>query len=565
MVPRELLEDATQKTRDGVKAVVLFSFFINVLMLSSPMYMLQVYDRVLSSRSIDTLWLLSLIIVFALLTLGLLEMVRGRIMIRMGTWLDRRLAGTVLGASVALPLKLGTEPHVQGLRDLNQLRTYLSGSEIFCLLDAPWAPIFLAFVFLLHPVLGFVALAGAVVLFSLALLNEYLTRPLMSASNRANIQALQQAESAVKNADVIQAMGILPNLIARWDRLNEDVIEKQAAASARSGTISATSRFCRLALQTAMLGVGASLVIRTQLTPGGMIAGSILMSRALAPVEQAISSWKSAISSHGAYMRLKRQLEAAPVVAESMALPAPEGHVDVAGVTYFHPGQPEAMLRGLNFSLRAGDMLGLIGPSGSGKTTLARLLLGNLSPALGNVRLDGADISKWNPDERGRWLGYLPQDIELFSGTIKDNIARLGNVDAAQVVEAARLAGCHEMILKFPNGYDTRIGEGGANLSGGERQRVALARALYGNPVLVVLDEPNASLDGAGEEALQRVLEALKERRTTVVIIAHRPSIIQHVDKILVLADHRIQEFGDRDRVLKRLSESSEQTRVTRA
>jgi PrtD family type I secretion system ABC transporter len=560
---QKLLEETIYMARKGLYVVVLFSLCINVLMLAVPVYMLQIFDRVLSSRSTDTLMLLSIIIVLAILTLALLEAVRSNIMIKIGSWIDRRLAGTVLTGSISLPLKNGSDPSIQGLRDLNTFRTFLSGSEIFSFLDSPWAPIFLIFVFLLHPYLGIVALIGAIILFTLAVINEYITRPLMAAASKANIKAMQQAEAAVRNADVIEAMGLMPNLIARWDRVNAEGLNKQANASYRSGMVIAISKFVRLVLQVAMLGTGAWLVIQGKLTPGGMIAGSILMGRALSPVEQAISAWKSAIAASGAYNRLKHQVSTMPARAESMSLPVPEGKISVEGLSYIHPGQTEPVLRSINFTLAQGEALGLIGPSASGKTTLVRLLLGNITPRLGQARLDGMDVAKWDPEDLGQYCGYLPQDIELFSGTVKENIARMGEGEPEKVVEAARLAACHDMILHFSNGYDTSIGESGAALSGGERQRIALARALYGNPRFVVLDEPNANLDAVGEEALLNALKNLKEKGITVVIIGHRPNVIQHVDKILVLRQGQVQDFGAKDEVLARLTENAKKANVT--
>lgn len=534
--------------------VVGFSFFINLLLLSAPVYMLQVYDRVLSSRSTDTLLFLTLIIGLALLTLGLLEGVRSAIVSRLGVWLDKQFSETVLSNSIYQPLRSGKNPNIQGLRDLNSCRTWLSGPELFCFLDAPWAPMFLLFVFLLHPILGYLALAGAIVLFSLAIINEVLTRPLLASANQASVEALQQAESSVRNGDVIEAMGMMPNILKRWGVLNNQAVALQASANFRNSAISSTSRFLRQLLQIGMLGIGAWLVIGGELTPGAMIAGSILMSRALSPVEQAISSWRSAMAARSAYSRLRESLLEAPARVESMQLPAPRGDLSVENLTYMHTGQVEPVLKTINFSVPAGMTLGVIGPSGAGKTTLIRLLLGNLKPRLGHVRLDGMDVSNWNADDLGQYCGYLPQDIELFNGTISENISRLGESDPEKIVEAAKLAGCHELILRLPQGYDTRTGEGGLSLSGGERQRVALARALYGNPRYIVLDEPNASLDAVGEAALLQAIRNIKSAGVTLIIIGHRPGIIQHVDNLLVLNNGQIQDFGPKEKVLATLS-----------
>ncbi|HEY3518418.1 MAG TPA: type I secretion system permease/ATPase [Gammaproteobacteria bacterium] len=560
---QQLLTGTLAAIRGVFFVVVLFSLCINVLMLAAPIYMMQVFDRVLSSRSTDTLLLLTLIIGVALIAMAGLDAVRGNIMAKVGAWLDKRLAGTVLAGSIAVPLKTGRDPSMQGLRDLHTLRTFLSGHEVLPFLDSPWAPIFLVIVFLLHPTLGYVAVAGAVLLLGLAVVNERVTRALLAASARASGDAIEQAEAAARNADAIEAMGLMPNLVARWARVHAEAVDQQMRASLRSGLISSASKLVRLLLQIGTLGVGALLVIDGELTAGGMIAASILISRALAPVEQSIGAWRAATGARGAYRRLTETLAKLPPRAESMELPAPAGKLSVEGVSYFHPGKAEPTLRNISFALEPGEALGLIGPSASGKTTLARLLLGNLEPRAGHVRLDGMDVAKWNPDDRGRHCGYVPQDIELFSGTVKANIARLAEGDPERIVAAANLVGCHEMILRFTNGYDTPIGEGGSALSGGERQRIALARAVYGDPKLVVLDEANANLDGIGSEALVKALEILKQRKVTVIVVGHRPYVMQHVDKVLVLRNGQMQDFGPKDEVFARLAEHAGGKKVT--
>lgn len=549
-----LLKGSLQKIKKGMLIVVGFSFFINLLLLSAPVYMLQVYDRVLSSRSTDTLLFLSLIIAMALLTLALLEGVRSAIVSRLGVWLDEKLGETIFAQNIYQPLRTRENPNTQGLRDLGMCRSWLSGPELFCFLDAPWAPMFLLIVFMLHPLLGFLATCGALILFSLAVANEVLTRPKMMAANKVSIQAMQQAESSVRNGDVVEAMGMMPNILHRWSLLNNQAVALQNAANFRNSTITSISRFVRQLLQIAMLGIGAWLVIAGQLSPGAMIAGSILMSRALSPVEQAISSWRSALAARDAYQRLRDSIKDAPQRPASMKMPAPKGNLSVEAVTYIHPGHTEPVLKNISFTVPAGMAIGVIGPSGAGKTTLIRMLLGNLKPRLGHVRLDGMDVSLWNSDDLGQYCGYLPQDIELFRGTISDNIARLGEIDAEKVVAAAQLAGCHELILKMLAGYDTQVGEGGLSLSGGERQRIALARALYGNPQYVVLDEPNASLDALGEGALLDAIRHIKSAGVTLIVIGHRPGIIQHVDNLLVLNNGQVQEFGPKETVLATLS-----------
>lgn len=549
-----MLKEALGICRNGFVVVVVFSLFINLLMLTAPLYMLQMFDRVLSSRSTDTLVLLTVIAVVALLVYAILEAVRGQVMIRIGSWLDRRLGGPILASSVSLSLRGAKEPSVQGLRDLSTYRTFLTGPAMFPLLDSPWTPIFVAIIFLLHPMLGWLSLAGAIVLFCLAIANDLLSQKLLARAGGVSIKALNQAEALVRNADAIEAMGMMPNLTARWHSDNSDMLALQGRASTLSGRITAASKFVRLLLQVGMLATGAWLVLAGEITPGVMIAGSILMARALAPVEQAIGSWRTMVSARSAYGRIKAQLAAAPPRGESMALPPPKGQLSVEGVIYAHTGASEPMLRGITFALEPGETLGLIGPSASGKTTLARLLVGNLKPRVGHVRLDGVDVADWDPEDLGQYIGYLPQDVELFSGTVKENIARMGEASPEAVIEATQTAGVHELVLRLAAGYDTEIGEAGAVLSGGERQRIAFARAVYGNPKFVVLDEPNASLDHAGEEAMLGAISKLRDQAVTLVVIAHRPSILRHVDKVLVLNEGAIQMFGPRDEVLSKVT-----------
>ena len=545
-----VLKKALSACRGGFVAVVVFSLFINVLMLTAPLYMLQIFDRVIASRSEDTLLYLTLIAGVALLTLAALEITRSRIMVGLSSWLDKRLSGTVLEGSIGMSVAAAGEPSIQGLRDLSTFRTFLAGSGMFPILDAPWTPIFIAVIFLMHPVLGWLALGGAIVLFCLALANEVTTRDLLRRSGGASITSLRQAESAVRNAHVIEAMGMMPNLVKRWHSKNAEMLDFQVRASTRAGAITATSKFIRQGLQVGVLGCGAWLALGGEITAGMMIAASILMSRALAPVEQAIGSWKSAIAAREAYRRVRDQLGATPVRGAETALPRPEGRLTVEGLTYFHPGAAEATLQGVSFRLEPGEMLGLIGPTAAGKTTLAALLVGIAKPRVGHVRLDGADMADWAGEDLGRHIGYLPQDIELFAGTVRDNIARMGEADPESIVSAAQLAGVHEMILQLPNAYETEIGEAGAALSGGQRQRIGLARSVFGHPRFVVLDEPNASLDAAGEEALINAIVTLKQRGTTLVVIAHRPSILRHVDKALVLRAGTVEAFGPPSEVL---------------
>jgi PrtD family type I secretion system ABC transporter len=536
--------------------VGLFSLGVNVLMLTAPLYMLQIYDRVLTSRSEETLIYLTLVAVIAFVTLGILEGVRGQIMVRLGGWLDKQLGGPLLGDSIVTALGRGSEPSVQGLRDLSTFRAFLSSHAIFAIMDAPWTPIFIAVIFLLHPILGWLAVAGALTLLVLAIVNELSTRGPLRRSGGALIRATEDAQAATRNADVVQAMGMGPAVVARWDKRNSDLLAAQEQASLRSGRIAAFAKFLRLVLQVAVLGVGAKLVLMNEITAGTMIAGSILVGRALAPIDMAIGSWKTAVSSWQAWRRVRARAQEIPLVKESMPLPAPEGAVRVEKLMYGWPGATEPMLRNIDFALEPGQVLGIIGPTAAGKTTLARLMIGNLRPTVGHVRLDGADVAEWDSDDLGPNLGYLPQDVELFGGTVHENIARLQEADAEKVVAAARLAGVHDMILALPNGYETEIGPSGAVLSGGQRQRVALARALYGMPKMLVLDEPSSSLDQDGESALMEAVAGLKAAGSTVVIIAHRPNVLRLADRVLVLRNGVIEKFGPRDEVLSAVTGS---------
>ena len=433
---------------------------------------------------------------------------------------------------------------------------------MFPILDAPWTPIFIAVIFMMHTALGWLSLGGAMVLFALAIANELTTRNLLLRSGDASMAAMRQAESAVRNANVIEAMGMMPNLVERWRAKNAEMLNLQAHASTQAGAIAAMSKFVRQGLQVSILGAGAWLVMGGEITAGMMIAGSILMSRALAPVDQAIGSWKSAITARSAYQRVRDLLAAVPVRGTEMALPRPTGSLRVEGVTFFHPETTEATLKNVSFRLEPGEVLGLIGPTAAGKSTLASLLVGIAKPHAGAIRLDETDVADWAAEDLGRHIGYLPQDIELFAGTVRENIARMGEASPESVISAAQIAGVHELILRLPSGYETEIGESGAALSGGQRQRIALARAAFGHPSFVVLDEPNASLDVAGEEALINAIAALKKSGATLVVIAHRPSILRHADKVLVVRSGIVEAFGPPSEILRGVSRAQLGDRV---
>ena len=534
--------------------VACFSFFINLLMLTVPMYMMQVFDRVLTSRSTDTLYIITAIAIFCLVIMGTLDWVRSKLLVHISSWMDERLGRHVLATSIRAASLHRDASTVQGLRDLSTVRNFAAGSTIFHFFDAPWVPLFLLVIFLVHPAMGMIALVGALVLFGLALANDYATRKPLNEANGRAIKQMNLAEATVRNAEVVEAMGMLDNLVARWNIENRDIMEIQEVASRRAGSISAFTKFFRLLVQLAIMGVGVYFALGQQLTPGAMIAGSIILGRALAPIEQMIGSWRSFVSARASYDRLNRLLhrDLAEVRGE-MTFPAPAGRLTAEAVTFGMRGQTKPILRGVSFALEAGESLGLIGPSAAGKSTLARLLVGVWMPTSGKIRLDNIDVFHWNRRDFGQYLGYLPQDIELFAGTIRENIARMGECRDEEVIAAAQKANAHDMILRLPEGYDTKIGADGLGLSGGQRQRIGLARALFGNPKLLILDEPNSNLDSEGEAALMDALKTAKAEGTTIVIIAHRPSVLAFVDKMLVLRDGMVEMFGDRNEVMGKL------------
>jgi ATP-binding cassette subfamily C protein EexD len=444
----------------------------------------------------------------------------------------------------------------QPLSDLNYLRQFLAGNGLFAFFDVPWTPIYLAVLYLFHPWLGLFATCAGIMLLSLAIANEKATKVLLAEANSDYIKAQDLANSNLRNAEVLHAMGMLPSIIGRWASKRYEFLVKQSQASDRASTLTNVSKVLRLLSQSMILGLGALLVLKGSMTPGMMIAGSILMGRALAPIDQMIGSWKGFANSRSAYQRLNELLEQIPHEFPRMPLPAPQGEVSMETVAAAPPGVRMATIRGINFTVTKGEHIGIIGPSASGKSTLARVLLGIWPPQVGKIRLDKADITQWNREELGPFIGYLPQDIELFDGTISENIARFGDIVPDKVVAAARKAGVHEMILKLPNGYDTYINASNGSLSGGQRQRVGLARALYGDPVLVILDEPNSNLDDIGEHALIQALMQLKAEGVTLFVISHRGNILKHIDKLLVLKDGQVSMFGPQERILAQLAKA---------
>jgi ATP-binding cassette subfamily C exporter for protease/lipase len=537
--------------------VGMFSAIVNLLMLTPSLYMLQVYDRVLGSRNEITLLMLTVLIVGAYLFMGALELIRSYVLVRVGAQFDMKLNKRVYTAAFEQNLKQAGGNAGQALADLTNIRQFLTGSALFAFFDAPWFPIYLFVIFLFEPVLGLFAVAGTVVLIALAVVNERVTKAPLAEANSMSIQANTLATNNLRNAEVIESMGMLPNLIGRWFKLHGRFLSLQASASQKAGLISALTKFVQVSMQSLVLGLGALLVLDNKITPGMMIAASILLGRTLQPVQQVISVWKSVSGARSSYERLTALLELNPAREAGMALPAPQGALSLDNVTASPPGVKTPVIKSVSFAIAPGDVLGVMGPSGSGKSTLARLLVGVWPSMVGKVRLDGADIYQWNKAELGPHVGYLPQDIELFAGTISENIARFGEVDAEKVVLAAKRAGVHEMVLQFPQGYDTPLGDGGAGLSGGQKQRIGLARAMYGDPALLVLDEPNSNLDDVGEQALLNAVLELRKRGKTIVMITHRPNAVQVTTKLLLMRDGAVHVFGPTNQVLAALQEAS--------
>lgn len=552
--PRTELEGALAACKGSFFSVGFFSFFVNLLMLVPSFYMLQVYDRAVGSASLSTLLMLTLIMLLLMTTMGGLEWVRSRIMVRISTRLDTLLGRRLFDASFKQALNTsGMNATAQPLSDLNALRQFLTGNGLFAFFDTPWIPIYLAVMFIFHPWYGWMGVLSAVLLGVLAFVNEKLTHAPLQAANREQMAATVFTNKSLRNAEVVESMGMLASLRQHWSGRTHKVLALQSMASDRAGTITAVSRTFRQIVQSLVLGLGAYLSINHEISPGLMIAGSILLGRALAPIDQLIGVWKGFLGARSQYARLHELLVKIAAEPERMSLPAPEGAIRVEGLSVGSPDSRKPIIRGVDFHVAAGEVVGIIGPSGAGKSTLARALLGIWPSLAGTVRLDGADISQWRRDELGQYIGYLPQDIELFEGTISQNISRFGPANAPAVVAAARMAGVHELVLQLPEGYDTLIGANGGGLSGGQRQRVGLARALYGEPRLVVLDEPNSNLDEAGEKMLAEALQKLRQSHATVFVVTHRSGVLAQVDKLLVLNQGELSLFGPRDKVLARL------------
>ena len=544
---------------------ILFSVAASLLMLTSPLYMLQIYDRVLGSRSEATLVALSLLIALLFLLMGIFDHARSRLLARIGArlqdGLDRRVFSAALDAASLDPDDANA---TSAPRDLDALRQFWASPAVTALIDMPWVPIYLGAIFLFHPILGWLAVAGGAVVFCLALLNQISTRRAIARSTAAGLQAERAADRMVTEGETIRALGMTGAAFDRWQKTRGLALTEGLHASDVAGANATASRTFRLFLQSAMLGLAAWVVLRGELTPGAMIAASILMGRALQPVEQAVAHWSTIQRAAEARNRLADLLARVPPPAPRTVLPRPTGRLAAVQLAIRPPGQALPTLRGVSFTLDPGQALGIIGPSGAGKSTLARALIGLWPTAAGSLRLDGATLDQYDPDQLGRWIGYLPQRVTLFDGTIAENIARLAPPDDAAVVAAARKAAAHDMILRLPDGYDTRIDAAGGRLSGGQIQRVALARALYGDPPLLILDEPNSQLDNDGSNALNAALRAHKAAGGTAIVMAHRPAAIQECDMLLLLENGQPSAYGPRDQVLRdRIQNASEITRAS--
>ena len=546
---------ALRDCRRAFWSVALFSAAVNVLMLAGPLYMLQVYDRVLASRSVPTLVALTIFLVGAYGFQAIFDLIRSRVVVRAGRLLDRELGTTVHGAVVRLGVMSRSPSEAQQpVRDLDQIRAFLTSAGPIAIVDLPWMPAFLAICYLIHPWLGWLSLAGALLLLVITIRTERVSRE--PSSTLAKDGGLRSAlvEADRRNSETVVAMGMGSALAQRWSAVNERYLGAVQRSADVSGTYGSITKVIRLMLQSAILGLGAYLVIKNELTAGGMIAASIMMGRALAPIETAIANWRSFVSARQSVRRLSDTLARIGQQTAQTDLPEPVQSLDV-DVAVTAPGGQSLILQNIRFRLAAGEAVGIIGPSGAGKSSLLRTLVGIWRPTRGTVRLDGAAFDQWNPEALGRSIGFVSQAVELFDGTIAENIARMApSPNSEAVIAAARAAGAHDLILKLPQGYDTPIGEGGTVLSGGQRQRVALARALYGNPFLVALDEPHANLDNEGETALHQAILAAKARRAVVILIAHRPSALATCDKVLLLANGTQQAFGPRDEVLAKVT-----------
>ena len=546
------LRKALSKYRGGFIVIAVISSLVNILMLVSPVYMLQMYDRVLTSNSLETLGMLTIIAIFLLACYGGLEWTRQRVMQRISLALGLNMANDVLSSAFRSSLANQSQGATQPVRDLDSIRQFMGSPTIFAFFDVPWTPIFTAVIFMFHPLMGAVAVFGALVIFTLGLLAEFRSRLPMRAAAIEGLQSHQMLESSMRNSDALKAMGMFDGLLGRWRGRHRLSASYQSQAAGRLSVLLSMTKAFRFSVQVGILGTGAALVVDGQLTPGMMIAGSIIMGRALAPIEQGITAWRGFVGARQAWRRVNVLLQdfGESETGEGVDLPRPVGKIEAENLSTVPPGSETPVVRNVNFTLEAGTLTGLIGPSGSGKSSLASVMMGVWPPAEGALRLDGAEIDGWPDHLRLKHFGYVPQTVELFQGTVAENISRLEEPEAEAVVGAAQMAGCHDVIMRLAQNYATLLGANGLGLSAGQRQRVALARALYADPAFLVLDEPDSNLDSEGQEALGKVLEALREKRITTVLITHNVRLLRLVDQIGVMKDGQLVSFGPRDEVL---------------
>ncbi|WP_412507091.1 type I secretion system permease/ATPase [Roseovarius sp. SYSU LYC5161] len=554
---KDELREARKESRYLYWFVAVFSFFANLLMLTGPLYMLQVYDRVLGSRSVETLIALSVLVAFLYGMMGLMDYARGRIMGRVGARFQARLDRRVFDAVIRKAAVSPDEGTTTGLRDLESVQRFMTSPIFTAIFDIPWTPFFIFAIWLFHPWLGTLALIGGSLLILVTAINQIVTRKPVTEANRAAVAAEMVSEQIRGESEMVQAMGMRDAAFTRWQVARGKALKEQIRSADLGGSFTTSTKTFRLFLQSAMLGLGAYLVLLGELTPGAMIAGSILLGRALAPIEQAMGQWPLVQRAIKGWNSLAELLGQVPPEKPRTALPKPRALLELQQVTVIPPGEQHAALKNASFTVKPGHAVGVIGPSGAGKSTLARALTGVWRPAGGKIRLDGAALDQYEPGVLGQHVGYLPQRVQLFEGTIAENIARLSSQpDSEQVVEAAKKADAHDMILKLPNGYDTRVSAGGGRLSGGQVQRIGLARAMYGDPVVLVLDEPNSNLDNEGSEAVNKAIKGFKSEEHAVLIMAHRPAAIKECDMLLMLEGGAVRAYGPKEQVLQEVTKN---------
>jgi len=548
-----ILRDFLKLSKRSFIFTAFLSFFINVLMLLPSIYMLAVYDIVVPSRSVESLIFITAIIVFLYGIWGILQLIRSRILVRVNGKLDSFYDEKIINATLDFALKHPTKATAQPINDFNQIKQFLTGPTILALFDIPWVPVYLAVMFVFHPYYGYWALGVMAVVFFITLLNELTTKESLKRVNDLQIRSNKFMNHVLQNVEVVESMGMRKRIYRKWREIHDNHLKAHQEASDKAGTWSNLTRTLRIMFQSLIYGLGGYLAINLQITGGMIVAGAILLGRVLAPVDMLVNTWRNFSSARLAYKRLNQLLSEFEEKKEVMKLPEPKGEITLAHVVVIPPDSKEPVLTNVTFRINPGELVAVIGPSGAGKSSLVRTILGIWPPVSGEVLIDGADIKQWDKEYLGKFIGYLPQDIELFEGTVAENIARFEKVNPDKVLEASILAGAHEMILKLPEGYNTYIGPGGITLSGGQRQRIGLARALYGNPRIVVLDEPNSNLDDAGERALMNALWELKKRKVTTIVVSHKVNILDIADKIAFLKDGKLAAYGDARKILEML------------